>query len=184
MLSHTVHVQNLTKRFGDFTAVDDISFYIGPGEILGLLGPNGAGKTTTIQMLLGIITPTAGRIAVLGLDLHRERTRVLQQVNFSSAYVALPPRLSVWQNLEIYARLYSVPDRRARIEELLASFEVAHLRDRPVGTLSSGETARVNLCKALLNRPRVLLLDEPTASLDPDAADRARTSFRDIRASR
>jgi ABC-2 type transport system ATP-binding protein len=108
---------------------------------------------------------------------------VLQQVNFSSAYVALPPRLSVWQNLEIYARLYSVPERRARIEELLAFFEVAHLRDRAVGTLSSGETARVNLCKALLNRPRVLLLDEPTASLDPDAADRARTNFKAIRAS-
>jgi ABC-2 type transport system ATP-binding protein len=163
-----ISVEGLSKRFGRAWAVRDVSFAVQPGEVVGLLGPNGAGKTTTIQMLLGIISPTAGRIEVLGLDLQRERTRVLQQVNFSSAYVALPPRLSVWQNLEIYARLYSVPERRARIEELLAFFEVAHLRDRAVGTLSSGETARINLCKALLNRPRVLLLDEPTASLDPD----------------
>ena len=175
-------VEGLSKRFGRTWAVRDVSFAVAPGEIVGLLGPNGAGKTTTIQMLLGIITPTAGRIEILGRDLRRERTCVLQQVNFSSAYVALPPRLSVWQNLEVYARLYSVPDWRTRIAELLAAFEVAHLRDRPVGTLSSGETARVNLCKALLNRPRILFLDEPTASLDPDAADRARTSFREIRA--
>jgi ABC-2 type transport system ATP-binding protein len=178
-----ISVEGLSKRFGRTWAVRDVSFRVREGEIVGLLGPNGAGKTTTIQTLLGIITPTSGRIQILGLDLQRERTRVLQQVNFSSAYVALPPRLSVWQNLEVYARLYSVPDRAARITELLTYFDVAHLRHRPVGTLSSGETARVNLCKALLNRPRVLLLDEPTASLDPDAADRARTSFREIRAS-
>ena len=178
-----ISVNGLSKRFGRTWAVRAVSFTVEPGEIVGLLGPNGAGKTTTIQMLLGIITPTSGRIEILGLELQRERTRVLQQVNFSSAYVALPPRLSVWHNLEVYARLYSVPDRAARITELLTYFDVVHLRDRPVGTLSSGETARVNLCKALLNRPRVLLLDEPTASLDPDAADRARTSFREIRAS-
>ncbi len=175
-------VEGLSKRFGRVLAVRDVSFGVAPGEMVGLLGPNGAGKTTTIQMLLGIITPTAGRIEILGHDLARERSRVLAQVNFSSAYVALPPRLTVGQNLDVYARLYAVPDRRARIEELLAYFEVAHLADRPVGTLSSGETARVNLCKALLNRPRVLFLDEPTASLDPDAADRARTQFKEIRA--
>lgn len=175
-------VERLTKRFGGVLAVRDVSFELAEGEIVGLLGPNGAGKTTTIQMLLGIITPTAGRITILGRDLARERARVLEQVNFSSAYVALPPRLSVWDNLRIYAHLYGVPDVRARIEELLTYFDVAHLRRRAVGTLSSGETARVNLCKALLNRPRVLLLDEPTASLDPDAADRARTFFKDLRA--
>src|SRR5829696_417298 len=175
-------VEGLSKRFGRTVAVHDVSFSVAPGEMVGLLGPNGAGKTTTIQMLLGIITPTAGRIEILGHDLARERSRVLSQVNFSSAYVALPPRLTVRQNLEVYARLYDVPDRRARIDELLAYFEVAHLRDRAVGTLSSGQTARVNLCKALLNRPRVLLLDEPTASLDPDAADRARTQFKELRA--
>ena len=174
-------VEGLSKRFGSTVAVHDVSFSVAPGEMVGLLGPNGAGKTTTIQMLLGIITPTAGRIEILGYDLARERSRVLAQVNFSSAYVALPPRLTVRKNLEIYARLYDVPDRRARIAELLKYFEVAHLRNRPVATLSSGETARVNLCKALLNRPRVLLLDEPTASLDPDAADRARTQFKEIR---
>ncbi len=177
-----IRVEGLTKRFGRKWAVRELSFSVGAGEIVGLLGPNGAGKTTTIQMLLGIITPTAGRIEILGLDLSRDRTRVLEQVNFSSAYVSLPPRLTVRQNLEIYARLYGVKDFHRRIAELLAYFEVTHLRDRPAGTLSSGETARVNLCKALLNRPRVLFLDEPTASLDPDAADRTRTHFKEIRA--
>jgi ABC-2 type transport system ATP-binding protein len=180
-MRHAIAVEGLTKRFGTAVVVRDVSFTVAPGEIVGLLGPNGAGKTTTIQMLLGIIRPTAGRIEILGLDLARERARVLQQVNFSSAYVALPPRLTVWENLQVYAHLYRVPDVRGRIDELLAYFDVTHLRDRTVATLSSGQIARVNLCKALLNRPRLLLLDEPTASLDPDAADRARTVFRDLR---
>jgi ABC-2 type transport system ATP-binding protein len=175
-------VEGLRKEFSDTVAVRDVSFTAAAGEIVGLLGPNGAGKTTTIQMLLGIISPTAGRIAILGHDLARERNHVLGRVNFSSAYVALPPRLTVRQNLDVYARLYDVRDRRERIDALLAYFDAEALADRPVGTLSSGETARVNLCKALLNRPEVLLLDEPTASLDPDAADRARTQFKQIRA--
>jgi ABC-2 type transport system ATP-binding protein len=181
-MDQAIVVSRLCKRFRSSLVVRDVSFSVAPGEIVGLLGPNGAGKTTTIQMLLGIITPTAGRIEILGLDIARQRTRVLQQINYSSAYVALPPRLTVWENLVVYAHLYEVRDARARCEELLEYFGVAHLRDRTVNTLSAGQTARVNLCKALLNRPRVLLLDEPTASLDPDAADRARTIFRDIRA--
>jgi ABC-2 type transport system ATP-binding protein len=176
-----IRVEGLTKHFGRAVAVRDVSFAVAPGEIVGLLGPNGAGKTTTIQMLLGIITPTAGRIEILGHNLAHDRTAVLEQINFSSAYVALPPRLTVSENLQVYAHLYQVPNVRERIGELLAYFDVTHLRGRPVGTLSSGETARVNLCKALLNHPRVLLLDEPTASLDPDAADRARTVFKDLR---
>src|SRR3954467_15857280 len=157
-MRHAIAVDGLTKRFGTAVVVRDVSFAVAPGEIVGLLGPNGAGKTTTIQMLLGIIRPTAGRIEILGLDLARERTRVLQQINFASAYVALPPRLTVWENLVVYAHLYEVRDTRARCEELLEYFGVAHLRDRTVNTLSAGQTARVNLCKALLNRPRVLLL--------------------------
>jgi ABC-2 type transport system ATP-binding protein len=181
-MRHAIVVEGLTKRFGTAEVVRDVSFAVAPAEIVGLLGPNGAGKTTTIQMLLGIIRPTVGRIEILGLELARERARVLQQVNFSSAYVALPPRLTVWENLQVYAHLYQVPNVRGRIEELLAYFEVTHLRDRTIATLSSGQIARVNLCKALLNRPRLLLLDEPTASLDPDAADRARTVFTDLRA--
>ncbi len=180
-MQQAIVVDGLTKRFGDALVVRDVSFSVAAGEIVGLLGPNGAGKTTTIQMLLGIIKPTAGRIEILGLDLARERSRVLQQVNFSSAYVSLPPRLSVAENLRVYAHLYQVPDVQQRIAELLDYFDVAHLRDRTVATLSSGQMARVNLCKALLNRPRLLLLDEPTASLDPDAADRARTIFKDLR---
>ncbi|HLI26847.1 MAG TPA: ABC transporter ATP-binding protein [Chloroflexota bacterium] len=181
-MSTAIRVEHLSKRFGAHDAVCDISFHVEQGEIVGLLGPNGAGKTTTIQMLLGLIEPTAGRIEVLGYDLARQRTAVLQQVNFSSAYVSLPPRLTVWENLDVFARLYGVPRHRERIAELLAEFEIAHLRDRPVGTLSSGQMARVSLCKALLNRPRVLFLDEPTASLDPDAALRARERFKAIRA--
>jgi ABC-2 type transport system ATP-binding protein len=177
-----IRVEGLTKRFDRVVAVRDISFSVAAGEIVGLLGPNGAGKTTTIQMLLGLITPSAGRIEILGYDLARDRTRVLEQVNFSSAYVSLPPRLTVWENLKVYAHLYRVSRMQARIEELLDYFEVAHLRNRTVGTLSSGQAARVNLCKALLNRPRVLFLDEPTASLDPEAADRTRTYFKDLRA--
>ncbi|MBX5492152.1 MAG: ABC transporter ATP-binding protein [Chloroflexi bacterium] len=177
-----IRVKHLSKRFGAQEAVCDISFEVRQGEIVGLLGPNGAGKTTTIQMLLGLIEPTAGDIEILGWDLVRHRTTVLQQVNFSSAYVSLPPRLTVWENLDVFARLYEVPDHQARIRELLEYFEITQLRDRQVGTLSSGQVARVNLCKAMLNRPRVLFLDEPTASLDPDAALRARERFKEIRA--
>ncbi len=182
MTRAVVEVQHLTKRFGAVTAVDDVSFEVARGEILGLLGPNGAGKTTTIQMLLGVTTPMSGRIRILGMDPERHREEVLSQVNFSSSYVALPQSLTVWENLRVFAQLYRVRDYRARIHDLLSLFEVAHLAHTVTRKLSTGQLTRVSLVKALLNDPRVLFLDEPTASLDPDIADKTRSLLRSIRA--
>ncbi len=169
-----VRVQNLRKQFGQAWAVDDISFEIPKGQVMGLLGPNGAGKSTTIQILLGLITPTSGSVELFGLDPWKERVSVLQRCNFSSAYVALPHNLQVRENLEIFSRLYGVKDRNAKIKNLLTLFEIEHLAKKRTGELSSGESTRVNLCKAMLNDPELLLLDEPTASLDPDIADKVR----------
>ena len=166
-----VAVRNLVKRFGPVTAVDDISFTVEPGTTVGLLGGNGAGKTTTISMLLGLLLPTSGAVEVLGHDMLTDRYRALPGMNFSSPYVDLPKRLSVEQNLTVYAHLYEVPNARARIAELLSDLDIEPLRRRLVGRLSSGQKTRVALAKALLNRPRLLLMDEPTASLDPDTGD-------------
>jgi ABC-2 type transport system ATP-binding protein len=182
MAEPVVEVRNLTKRFDRLTAVDDISFHVDRGEILGLLGPNGAGKTTTIQMLLGVTTPTAGQIRLLQLDPERHREEVLSQVNFSSSYVALPQSLTVWENLQVFARLYHVRHYREKIDHLLSVFEVSHLRDTVTRKLSSGQSTRVSLVKALLNDPKILFLDEPTASLDPDIADKTRVLLKSIRA--
>jgi ABC-2 type transport system ATP-binding protein len=179
-----IQVTNLTKRFGDVTAVDHLSFSVARGEIFGLLGPNGAGKTTTIQLLLGLTTPTSGGAAVLGLDVQRDRRRVLQRVNFSSAYISLPSNLTVRQNLRVFARLYGMRRPELRIAELLERFEIPDIADRPTGVLSSGQLTRVNLCKAFINDPEVLFLDEPTASLDPDIADKARRTLREIQRDR
>lgn len=173
--ARVIEVENLTKRFGETTAVDDLSFQVNTGEILGLLGPNGAGKTTTIQLLLGLTTPTSGRIRIFGQDLQKHRLAILQRVNFSSAYVSLPSNLTVWENLNIFARLYGVRSPRARIESLLELFGISHAVRRVTGALSSGQITRLNLCKALLSDPEVLFLDEPTASLDPEIADKVRT---------
>jgi ABC-2 type transport system ATP-binding protein len=175
-----VEVQGLTKRFGSVTAVDGVSFEIYEGEILGLLGPNGAGKTTIIQMLLGLTTPTGGTIRIFGLDPERYREAVLQRVNFSSAYVALPQSLTVQENLRVFVRLYGIPRPQAKIEEVLGLFELEDLRDKLVRHLSSGQLTRVCLAKALLNDPRILFLDEPTASLDPHMADRTRALLRTV----
>jgi ABC-2 type transport system ATP-binding protein len=169
-----LQAEGLTKRFGDFTAVDGISFSIQRGEVLGLLGPNGAGKSTTIQMLLGLITPTAGRITVFGQDLARHRGAILQRVNFSSTYVQLPFSLTVKENLLVFGRLYQVKDLRKRVDALLDEFNLRTLADRQTKSLSSGQLTRLHLAKALLNRPELLYLDEPTASLDPDTADQIR----------
>jgi ABC-2 type transport system ATP-binding protein len=155
-------------------AVDGISFRVRRGELLGFLGPNGAGKTTTIAMLLGLIEPTAGSVRILGWPMPVCREAILSRVNFSSPYVALPYDLTVRENLTVFGHLYGVPDLAARIRRLGEVFGVAHLLDRRTGALSSGETARVNLVKALLNDPDVLFLDEPTAALDPEAADAVR----------
>jgi ABC-2 type transport system ATP-binding protein len=174
-----LEVEKLTKRFGDFTAVDGISFTAKPGEILGLLGPNGAGKTTTIQMLLALITPTSGSIRIFGEDLARRREAILQRVNFSSTYVQLPFSLTVRENLMVFARLYGM--KKTRVDAVLADLEITHLADRKAKTLSSGQLTRLHLAKALLNEPELLFLDEPTASLDPDTADRVRSHLRSVR---
>lgn len=166
-----IAVDALTKYYGETTAIEGVTFEVPQGAIVGLLGGNGAGKTTTIAMLLGLVTPTAGVARVLGVDMARDRYRALPLMNFSSPYVELPHRLTVRQNLMVYGRLYGVRRLPARIEEIAAELEISRLLERAAGRLSAGQKTRVALAKALLNRPRVLLLDEPTASLDPDTAD-------------
>ncbi len=181
MSDPVLQVENLTKRFGNVTSVDRVSFDIGKGEILGLLGANGAGKTTAINMVLGIITPTEGSVTAFGKDLQRERIAILKRMNFCSTYTQLPGNLKVWQNLKVFGKLYRVPRLSERIDEVLEMLEVSHLKNRISGNLSAGESTRLNLCKALLNRPELLLLDEPTASLDPDIADKVRRVVSRIR---
>jgi len=166
-----IYVEKLTKIYGKVTAVDGISFSVARGSITGLLGGNGAGKTTTIGMILGLVLPTAGKIAVLGQDIAHHRHRILHRMNFESPYVALPNRLTVRQNLRVFARLYGVPDVEARIVELAEELDLRPFLDRQTGDLSAGQKTRVLLAKALVNAPEVLLLDEPTASLDPDTGD-------------
>ncbi len=181
MSSPVLQVSHLVKKFGELTPVDGISFEIRKGEILGLLGANGAGKTTAINMVLGIVTPTSGEIRVFGKDLARERIAILRRMNFCSTYTQLPGNLLVWQNLSVFGRIYQVPNLNSRIDEVLEMLEILHLKDRVSGHLSAGESTRLNLCKALLNKPELLLLDEPTASLDPDIADKVRKVTRRIR---
>jgi ABC-2 type transport system ATP-binding protein len=166
-----IAVDRLVKRYTATTAVDGISFILPRGSVTGLLGGNGAGKTTTIAMIMGLVTPTSGTVRVLGADMPHERYRVLERMNFESPYVDLPMRLTVRQNLSVFADLYAVPDGKARIDELAHDLDLDEFLDRPSGKLSAGQKTRVSLAKALLNRPEVLLLDEPTASLDPDTAD-------------
>ncbi|WP_207480423.1 ABC transporter ATP-binding protein [Arenibaculum pallidiluteum] len=175
-------VQDLTKRFGATLAVDSIGFEVAAGTTAGLLGGNGAGKTTTISILLGLLLPTSGRVRVLGEDMLRHRHRVLPRMNFSSPYVDLPHRLTVRENLMVYGRLYGVRQLGLRIEELAEALDVGQLLGRQTGKLSAGQKTRVALAKALLNRPDLLLLDEPTASLDPDTADWIRTYLERYRA--
>jgi ABC-2 type transport system ATP-binding protein len=165
-----IEVDRLTKRFGKFVAVDDISFEVRPGEIVGLLGPNGAGKTTTIHMILGLISPSAGEVRIFGQPFDAHRQEILEQMNFTSPYVAFPGRLTVFENLKVFARMYNVRDPRAKIAELAKLFGIEDLLRKPFSRLSSGETTRVGLCKAFMNEPKLLLLDEPTAYLDPQIA--------------
>ena len=177
----SIEVRHLRKLYGEVVAVDDLSFAVRPGTVLGLLGGNGAGKTTTIAMLLGLLEPSAGDIHVLGIDMRRRRYAALPRMNFSSPYVDLPHRLTVRQNLLFYGRLYSVPHLGRRIDEIAEHMQVAPFLDRPAGKLSAGQKTRVALAKALINKPAVLLLDEPTASLDPDTADWVRSYLEDYR---
>lgn len=169
-----LEARDLTREFDGVTVLDKFSFQLRQGEVLGLLGANGAGKTTAMNMLLGLTLPTSGRIEVFGKELHKHRIEILRRTNFSSAYTALPGNLYVWQNLAVFARIYGVPNAKQKIAELLELLEISDLRTRVTGQLSAGESTRVNLCKAMLNDPDLLLLDEPTASLDPDIADKVR----------
>jgi len=167
----SVEVRDLRKSYGSVTAVDGLTFSLEAGKVTALLGGNGAGKTTTIAMLMGLVVPTSGTARVLGADMARERHRVLHRMNFESPYVDIPQRLTVRQNLEVFGRIYGVPDLEARIAAITEELRLADLRERPYGKLSAGQKTRVSLAKALINNPELLLLDEPTASLDPDTAD-------------
>ena len=166
-----IEAVRLVKQYKQTRAVDDISFRIARGSITGLLGGNGAGKTTTIAMLMGLVLPTSGRIRVLGHAMPQERAHVLGRMNFESPYVDMPMRLTVRQNLTIFGRLYAVKNLAERIRELASDLDLDDFLDRPNGKLSAGQKTRVALAKALVNQPELLLLDEPTASLDPDTAD-------------
>ncbi len=191
-IASSLIVHHLTKTYysgmwpfltPSFTAVNGISFELGQEEILGMLGPNGAGKTTTIQMLLGLLTPTKGSISYFGKNFFKNRTDILKSVAYASGYDKLPPRLNVWDNLDVYGRLYGVcaSERKKRITELLQFFNMWHLRKRQAGALSAGQRTRIILCKAFIARPLVVLLDEPTASLDPDVAQDVRSFVLDQR---
>jgi len=166
-----VDAANLTKRYKSTLAVAGISFRLAQGSVTGLLGGNGAGKTTTIAMIMGLVLPSAGSARVLGADMAREASSVLHRMNFESPYVDMPMRLTVRQNLSVFGRLYAVDDLDARIAALAHDFDLGDLLDRRTGSLSAGQKTRVSLAKALINTPELLLLDEPTASLDPDTAD-------------
>jgi ABC-2 type transport system ATP-binding protein len=176
-----VAVTSLVKRYKATIAVDGISFSLPAGSITGLLGGNGAGKTTIIAMIMGLVTPTSGTVTVLGAQMPKQRYRVLHRMNFESPYVDMPMRLTVRQNLSVFAQLYAVADIGERIASLAAELDLTEFLDRPTGKLSSGQKTRVSLAKALLNRPEVLLLDEPTASLDPDTADWVRGRLENYR---
>jgi ABC-2 type transport system ATP-binding protein len=175
-------VRELRKQYGTTVAVDGISFEVNHNEIVGLLGPNGAGKTTTINMILGVLEPTSGTILVEGIDIAAKRSQALQRTNFAAVYAPLPGNLTVVQNLRFFGLIYSVKDLSARVETLMEQFDLLPFRDVKCGVLSSGEQTRVSLAKAMLNRPALLLLDEPTASLDPAIAREIRIQIREYAA--
>ena len=170
-----IEVSRLVKRYDEVAAIEDLSFVVQPGTITGLLGGNGAGKTTTLSILLGVLLPTSGEARVLGVDILKHRYRVLPRMNFGSPYVELPKRLSIRENLRVFAQLYGVRHPAQRIAALADSLQMGEFMDRPSGTLSAGQKTRAALAKALVNEPEVLLLDEPTASLDPDTGDWVRS---------
>jgi ABC-2 type transport system ATP-binding protein len=173
-------VTGLSKRYGEALAVDAISFDVARNEIVGLLGPNGAGKTTTINMILGVLEPTSGTILIRDLDLAVHRSQALERTNFAAVYAPLPGNLTVQQNLRFFGLIYNVPRLHLRIRDLLQEFNLENFRDTKCGVLSSGEQTRVGLAKAMLNSPELLLLDEPTASLDPSIARDIRAKIREL----
>ena len=182
MTSSILELRNVTKTYGKTIAVSDVSFMLRPKEILGLLGPNGAGKTTTIDMILGVLEPTGGEILIDGIDVMKNRSEAVSRTNFSAVYAQVPGNLTVAQNLKIFGLLYDVPNLKKRIGGLLAEFDLEQFKDTKCGVLSSGEQTRVSLAKAMLNNPRLLLLDEPTASLDPSTAQIARKKIKEYAA--
>ena len=173
----TIEIKNLKKNYNDFKAVKDLNFKIESGSIIGLLGPNGCGKTTTIGMILGLIKPTEGEILIKGKNIENEKNRIeaLEKMNFISPYVELPKKLSVIENLFIYGRMYEVKNLKSRINKLIEELNLGEFKDKKTGELSSGQKNRVSLAKSLVNNPDILLLDEPTASLDPDTGDYVRS---------
>jgi ABC-2 type transport system ATP-binding protein len=173
-------VAGLCKTYSQVVAVSEVSFDVRRREVVGLLGPNGAGKTTTINMILGVLSPTAGSVHIAGIDLARQRARALASANFSAVYASLPGNLTVRENLRFFGLVYGIPKLGHRVDELLEQFDLERLRDTKCGLLSSGEQTRVALAKALLNQPQLLLLDEPTASLDPAAAQTVRARIRGL----
>lgn len=179
-----LEARELTREFDGVKALDRFSFKLHRGEVLGLLGANGAGKTTAMNCLLGLTLPTSGELNAFGLPLQENRIEILRRSNFSSAYTALPGNLLVGQNLLVFAKIYGVPDPKKKIAELMDLLEIAHLQKRVTGQLSAGESTRVNLVKAFLNDPELLMLDEPTASLDPDIADKVRKVVRKVQRER
>jgi len=177
-----LRASRLRKVYATVTALDDVSFTVNRGEIVGLLGPNGAGKTTTINMVLGVLATTTGSVEIDGIDIAKRRAQALARTNFAAVYAPLPGNLTVVENLRFFGLLYGIESLRIRVEELLQQFDLAHLRDTKCGLLSSGEQTRAALAKALLNHPQLLLLDEPTASLDPSAAQLIRAKIKRLAA--
>jgi len=176
----TIEVNNLAKRFKNALAVNNISFKINKGTIIGLLGPNGCGKSTTIGMMLGLIKPTSGTVVINGQNIENNRTSLLEKMNFISPYIELPKKLTVEENLKVYGRLYGVKNLEGKISEIMEKLNLTEFKKRKTGELSSGQKNRVSLAKALVNDPEILLLDEPTASLDPDVGDNIRTFIEDF----
>ena len=175
-----IEVKNLAKQFKNTLAVNNISFKINKGTIIGLLGPNGCGKSTTIGMMLGLIKPTSGTVIINGQNIENNRTSLLEKMNFISPYIELPKKLTVEENLKVYGRLYGVKNLEGKISEIMEKLNLTEFKKRKTGELSSGQKNRVSLAKALINDPEILLLDEPTASLDPDVGDNIRTFIEDF----
>ena len=180
MNTATIEVNNLAKQFKNALAVNNISFKINKGTIIGLLGPNGCGKSTTIGMMLGLIKPTSGTVVINGQNIENNRTSLLEKMNFISPYIELPKKLTVEANLKVYGRLYGVKNLEGKISEIMEKLNLTEFKKRKTGELSSGQKNRVSLAKALVNDPEILLLDEPTASLDPDVGDNIRTFIEDF----
>jgi len=180
MNQFAIEINDLNKEYKNILAVKNINIKIAKGKVIGLLGPNGCGKSTTIGMLLGLIKPTSGYVIINGQDIETNRTNILGKMNFISPYIELPKKLTIEENLEVYGRMYGVKNLKLKINELIEKFDLTNFKKRKTGELSSGQKNRVSLAKALINDPDILLLDEPTASLDPDVADYVRGIIEDF----